>query len=133
MGSRLDPEPSTSLGSGASISQWRREEIHALPRELLGQCLLTMQARERQAPEIPDQPHISTPPEDMGGVAMTSEDLTVRSMFGSDIHASCFAERERVRQMDTLMVMWSRGFVCSSISLGFSADFYAHATIYSAS
>ncbi|KAF9642307.1 hypothetical protein BDM02DRAFT_2349288 [Thelephora ganbajun] len=104
-----EPEPSTSFSSEESVSQWRREEIRTLPRELLGQCLLTMQARGRHTPAIPDRSLITTP-EDIGDMAAASQDSTVRSMFGSDINASCFAERERARQMQILIVMWSRGW-----------------------
>lgn len=107
--SRSDPEPSTLFGPGEPISQWRKEEIHALPQELRTQCLLTMQTRKRQAAQIPDRSLITTPQEVTA--ATSQESATVRCMFGSDINASCFAERERARQMEILMVMWSRGFV----------------------
>jgi len=108
--SGLDPDPSTSFGSGESVSQWRREEILTLPQELRGQCLLTMQAHERQTSAIPEQSHIAG----LQGAydpAATSQASNVQSMFGSDINTSCFGERERARQMEVLMVMWSRGFV----------------------
>jgi hypothetical protein len=100
---RLDP-----FDSGGKISQRRREEIRSLPEDLLSQCLLTIKARERQA--LSDQPVIA-PPRQIGGMVAAPRDSAVRSMFGSDINASCFAERERVRQMDILLVMWNRGFV----------------------
>ena len=100
---RLDP-----FDSEGRISQRRREEIRSLPEDLLSQCLLTIKARERQA--LRDQPVIA-PPREIGGMVAAPRDSAVRSMFGSDINASCFAERERVRQMDILLVMWNRGFV----------------------
>jgi hypothetical protein len=125
--SRLDPEPSFSFDSGEPISQWRREEIRTLPQELLGQCLLTMRARERQASAIPERPLITTPQEGAYDTAGVSQTSTVHSMFGSDINASCFGERERARQMQILMVMWSRGFVCRLLIVEriFLADLFA--------
>ena len=105
IGSRLDLEQSTSE---ESISQWRREEIYTLPQELRSQCLLTMQARKRQTT---DRSPIATPQEDIYATATTSQESTVRCMFGSDINASCFATQERARQMQILMVMWSGRFV----------------------
>lgn len=116
MGSTLimsdsDPEPSTSLVAGEPISQWRREEINTLPTELLGQCLLTIQARERQASTIPELSLITAPQEDAHDMAATSQVSTVHNMFGSNMNASCFGERERARQMQILMAMWSRRFV----------------------
>ena len=113
---RLDPEPSVSFDSEESISQWRREEIRALPQELLSQCVLTMRARERQAPAIPERT-LFAPREDAYDVAGTSHPSSVRAMFGSDINASCFGERERARQMQILMVMWSRRFVCKFMAV----------------
>ena len=96
-----DPEPS-SLSSEGSIPQWRREEIRALPQELLAQCLLTMQARERQALEIRTQSLLTSPDE---------KATAARSVGGLDDTVGGFAKQERVRQMQTLMVMWSRGCV----------------------
>lgn len=110
--SRLDPEPSALFGSGEPISQWRREEICTLPQELRSQCLLTIQARKRQAVATSDRSHTTTPQENAYDTATTSQESTVRCMFGSDINASCFAKQERARQMQVLMVMWSRRFVC---------------------
>ena len=78
------------------------EEICALPQELMGQCMYTIQARERQVSAVPDRPPITIPRENTYDTAATS---TVR----------CFGERERARQMETLMVMWSRRFVCRSL------------------
>lgn len=105
----LDPEPTISFGSGEPISQWRREEILTLPQELRGQCLLTMQARKRQDTAVPEQPLATT---SQGGYDTTAtvQTSTVHSMFGSDINASCFGERERARQMQILMAMWSRRY-----------------------
>jgi len=97
---------SDPFDSEGRISQRRREEIRSLPEDLLSQCLLTIKARERQA--LRDQPVIA-PPREIGGMVAAPRDSAVRSMFGSDINASCFAERERVRQMDILLVMWNRG------------------------
>jgi len=119
----LDPELPGSSSSGEPISQWRREEINTLPQELLNQYLLTMRARERQASAIPDPSLVTTPQEGGYGTEGTSQASTVRSMFGPDINASCFGERERVRQMEILMVMWARGCVlpvpgCRNRSLG---------------
>jgi len=110
----LDPEPSTSFGAGESVSQWRRDEILTLPQELRGQCLLTMQARERQTSAVPEQTLIATP-QSAFDTAATSQSSNVQSMFGSDINTSCFGERERARQMETLMVMWFRGCVSQSL------------------
>jgi len=110
IGSRLEPEPSTSFGQGESVSQWRRDEILTLPQELRGQCLLTMQARERQTSAIPERSLITTS-QGVYDTAATSQASTVQSMFGSDINTSCFGERERARQMQVLMVMWARGSV----------------------
>ena len=109
--SRLDPEPTPSSSSGGSIPEWRREEIRALPQELLGQCLLIMQARERQMPEIRNRP-LTTLPEATGDEAMLSQNSAVRNRLGPGNSANCFSERERARQMGILMVMWSRGCVC---------------------
>ena len=119
----LDPGPSTSFGPGESISQWRREEILTLPQELRGQCLLTMQARERQASAIPERT-LTAAPQGVWDTAATSQASNVQTMFGSDINTSCFGERERARQMDLLMVMWSRGFVSDPLSSCFLADFF---------
>ena len=93
------------------ISQWRKDEICALPKDLLSQCLQTIKARERQT--LRDRPLVA-PPEKIGGMA-APQNSAVRSMFGSDINASCFAERERVRQMGILTVMWTRRFVSQSL------------------
>jgi len=101
-----DPEPSTLFASEEPISQWMRDEISTLPQELRGQLFLTMQTRKNRAAATSDRPLAPIPQED---TAATSQESTVRCMFGSDISASCFAERERARQMDILMVMWSRG------------------------
>ena len=111
---RLKPEPSTSFGPGESVSQWRREEILTLPQELRGQCLLTMQARERQTSAIPEQTLVA-PLQGARDTAATSQASNVQSMFGSDMNTSCFGERDRARQMNILMVMWSRGFVPQSL------------------
>ena len=119
--SRSEPEPSTSFGTGEQISQWRREEILTLPQELRGQCLLTMQARERQASTITARPLFPTPQEDSYDMTATSQASTVQSMFGSDINTSCFGERERARQLQILMVMWSRGFVFLSLVVRLSS------------
>jgi len=109
--SRLDPEPLAAFGPGEPIPQWRRDEILTLPQELRGQCLLTMQARNRQASAIPDRSLTTTPQEGPYDTPGTSQASTVQSMFGPNLNASCFGERERARQMQILMVMWSRGFV----------------------
>jgi len=84
-----------------------------------------MRARERQASAIPDLSLTATPQEDAYDTATTSQASAVHSMFGSDINASCFAEQERARQMQLLMVMWSRGFVYWSIiiEIVFLTDF----------
>ena len=95
-----------------------------------------MQARERQATTISDdRTLITTPQEDATGTAATSEEPIVRCMFGTNVDASCFAEQERVRQMQTLMVMWSGGFVCRSliVEIDLLADFFSALTIHSAS
>ena len=123
--SGLDPEPSTSLGLGEPISEWRREEIRTLPQELLGQCLLTIQARERQTSTIPERSPITVQQQDAYDTAATAQSSTVHSMYGSNINASCFGEQERARQMQILMAMWSRRSVCRSLisEIIFWADF----------
>jgi hypothetical protein len=103
--SLLDPEPPKSFSSEGSISRQRWEEINALPQELLSQCLLTIQARERQTPGTRIQPP-TTLPEVIEDETTLPRDPTVRSTLEP--------ERERVRQMETLMVMWSRRCVFRS-------------------
>ena len=113
----LDPEPSSTLfDPGEPISQWRREEIRALPQELRNQCLLTMQARKRKAATISDRPLTPTSQEVPYNQAATSHDSTIRCAFGSDISANRFTEQDRARQMEILTVMLSRGFAFRSLS-----------------
>lgn len=106
-----DPQPPISLDPGEPIPQWRREEIDTLPQELLNQYLLTVEARERRASATPERSLIMAPREDAYNTATTSQGSATHSMFGPNVNASCFGERERVRQMEILMAMWARGFV----------------------
>jgi len=76
-----------------------------------------MQTRKRRTAAISDRPLTPTPQEDTYDTTATSQESAVRCMFGSDINASCFAERERARQMQILVVMWSRRFVCRCLTV----------------
>ena len=77
-----------------------------------------MQARKQQATPISDPSLTPTPQEDAYNTAATSQGSSVRWMFGPDINASCFAERERARQVQILMAMLSRGFVFQPLIVG---------------
>ena len=84
-----------------------------------------MQARKRQPTPISDPSLTPTPQEDVYDTAAKSQESSVRWMLGPDINASCFAERERARQVQILMVMLSRGFVFQPLVFGIDllADF----------
>ena len=122
--SYLDPEPFRSSSSEGSISRWRRDEISALPQELLSQYLLVMQARERELPEVGNL-SLATISEVTRDKATASQDSTDRDTLVTDPNASCIAEQERVRQMELLTVMWSRGYVSRVTALEIVQSFWA--------
>ena len=84
---------------------------------LLSQCLLIMQARERELPEVGNL-SLATISEITGSAKATaSRDSAIRDALGPSSNASCIVEQARLRQMELLVAMWSRGYVSQVTAL----------------